>query len=151
MSEGDAGAKLPRERRGAETGEQELRSVFRSTAGGVMTEEVGAVTGELELVTRPTAEGKAVEAYVRYRAAEDLYAVSGSPLRAVRWRPHHAHRADHGASEEPAEHRWIHDRILKALTTPGEIVDGNERAVDLGGDAPLGRGPASSPNAEPEG
>ena len=30
-------------------------STFVSTTGGVMTGEVGAITGELELLTRPTA------------------------------------------------------------------------------------------------
>jgi hypothetical protein len=37
---------------------EELRSPFVSTAGGVMTEEAGAVTGDLELLTR-TSEASA--------------------------------------------------------------------------------------------
>src|SRR5918998_5185210 len=60
------------------TGE-ELRSEFVSTVGGVMTEEAGAVTGDLELLTRP-AEVGALEALVRYAGAEEWYTVSGSPL-----------------------------------------------------------------------
>ena len=42
-----------------------LNSAFVSTAGGVMTEEAGAITGELELLTRVTPDGGAVEAMVR--------------------------------------------------------------------------------------
>ena len=41
------------------SGAEELRSAFASTAGGVMTEEAGAVTGDLELLTRPTPDGVA--------------------------------------------------------------------------------------------
>ena len=66
------------------TGAGELRSAFASTTGGVMTEEAGAITGDLELVTRPTPDGSAVEALVRYAGARELYAVSGSPVRAFR-------------------------------------------------------------------
>lgn len=45
--------------------------MFESTAGGVMTDEVGAVTGDLELLTRPTPDGDAIEALVRYADATD--------------------------------------------------------------------------------
>ncbi len=65
------------------SGAGELRSAFASTAGGVMTEEAGAVTGDLELLTRPTRDGRGVEALVRYAGARELYTVSGSPVRAV--------------------------------------------------------------------
>ena len=61
----------------------ELRSEFLSTAGGVMTEEAGAITGDLELLTRPTPDGDSIEAYVRYAGAQDLYTVLGSLVRAV--------------------------------------------------------------------
>jgi hypothetical protein len=100
----------------------ELRSAFASTAGGVMTEEAGAVTGDLELLTRPTPDGRGVEALVRYAGTRDLYAVSGSPLRA--------------ASESPneEEHRAAHERILGLLTTPGRVDEGgNELPADLHG------------------
>jgi len=43
-----------------------------------MTEEVGAITGELELQTNATPDGT-VEAMVRYAGAQDFYTVSGSP------------------------------------------------------------------------
>jgi hypothetical protein len=96
-------------------------SSLSSTTGGVMTEEVGAITGELELLTRVTPDG-GIEVMVRYAGARDLYTVSGSPLRAVS-----AHR-------DRAEHRAAHERILKSLTTPGRIEGGNEKPVDLLGD-----------------
>lgn len=96
-----------------------LRSAFESTAGGVMTDETGAITGDLELLTRLAPDGKAIEALVRYAGAQELYTVSGSPLR--------------GVSEHPdqVEHQQAHDLILESLTTPGRIAHGNERPVDL--------------------
>jgi hypothetical protein len=86
-----------------------------------MTDEVGAITGKLELQTRATPDGSAVEAMVRYAGARDLYTVSGSPVRAAT------------LSERPGqmEHRAAHERILKTLTTPGRVESGNEKPVDL--------------------
>jgi hypothetical protein len=92
-----------------------------STTGGVMTDEVGAITGELELLTRPTPDGSAVEAMVRYAGAQDLYTVSGSPVRPATLQK----------SFSQAEHRAIHERILETLTTPGARSGGNEMPVDL--------------------
>ena len=93
-------------------------SSFSSTTGGVMTEEVGAITGELELLTR-VLPGGGIEAMVRYAGAKDTYTVSGSPLRAV------------SAPPEKVEHRAAHQHILKTLTTPGRVESGNENPVDL--------------------
>jgi hypothetical protein len=98
-----------------------LISTFVSTKGGVMTEEVGAITGELELLTRPTPEGSAVEATVRYAGAQDLYTVSGSPVRTATL----LERSDQ------AEHHAAHKRIVEVLTTPGAVSGGNEMPVDL--------------------
>jgi hypothetical protein len=104
------------------SGAGELRSAFASTAGGVMTEEAGAVTGDLELLTRPTQDGRGVEALVGYAGARDLYTVSGSPVRAT----------SEGPDEE--EHRVAHGRILGLLTTPGRVDEGgNELPTDLRG------------------
>ena len=88
----------------------EFRSTFTSTTGGVMTEEAGAITGELELLCRPGPDGLHVA--VRYAGADDWYTVSGSPVRA-------------GGEDETPE------RVLRHLRTPGPVVDGNERAVTL--------------------
>lgn len=84
-----------------------------------MTDEVGAITGELELLTRLTPDGSNVEARVRYSGAQDLYTVSGSPVRAVSEHP------------DEAEHRAAHERILQTLTTPGRVEGGTEEPVDL--------------------
>ncbi len=99
-----------------------MSSTFVSTAGGVTTEEAGAITGELELLTRVTPDGGAVEAMVRYAGAQDLYTVSGSPVHAVSERP------------DQVEHRAAHERILEALTTPGRVERGNQMPVDLSDD-----------------
>ena len=94
---------------------EELRSKFASTVGGVMTEEAGAVTGELELLTRPVeADEGRLEALVRYAGAEEWYTVSGSPV---------------GAGDEG--HRAMHEAVLALLTTPGHVEEGNEQPVDL--------------------
>jgi hypothetical protein len=93
-------------------------SSFSSTTGGVMTMEVGAITGELELLTRATPDG-GIEAMVRYSGAQDLYTVSGSPVRGVAEHP------------DQAEHRAAHERILETLMTPGRVESGNEMPVDL--------------------
>ncbi len=97
---------------------EELRSGFVSTVGGVMTEEAGAVTGDLELLTRPAeaGEGGALEALVRYAGAEEWYAVSGSPEAA-----------------DGEDHRALHEAALSRLTTQGPVEDGNELPVDLRG------------------
>ena len=84
-----------------------------------MTDGAGAVTGELELMTRVTPDGRAIEAMVRYAGAQDLYTVSGSPVRDVSER------------RDQVEHRAAHKRILETLTTPGRIEGGNEKPVEL--------------------
>lgn len=96
---------------------EELRSKFASTVGGVMTEEAGAVTGDLELLTHPSeARDSGLEVLVRYAGAKEWYTVSGSPI---------------GADIE--DHRVSHEAVLAWLTTPGRIESGNEQPVDLRG------------------
>jgi hypothetical protein len=90
-----------------------FRSTFTSTVGGVMTEEAGAVTGELEMLCRPEAGGLRIE--VRYAGADEWYTVSGSPV---------------GIQGDGSE---VRDQVLGHLTTPGPVVDGNERPVTLDG------------------
>lgn len=98
---------------GASTGE--MLTSFTSTAGGVMTDEAGAITGDLELLTRPAQNG-GLEALVRYAGAEEWYTVTGSPV------PDPADGGDHAAS---------HEAVLALLTTPGPTQDGNELPVEL--------------------
>lgn len=90
--------------------EEEFRATFTSTTGGVMTDEAGAVTGELELLCRPGAGGLRV--LVRYAGAEEWYTVCGSPVPQT-----------DGAGK----------RVLQHLSTPGPVVDGNEQAATLEG------------------
>ena len=44
-----------------------------------MTDEAGAITGDLELLTHLTPAGNAIEMLVRYAGTWDLYTVAGSP------------------------------------------------------------------------
>jgi hypothetical protein len=84
-----------------------------------MTDEAGAITGELELLTHVTPDGGGIEAMVRYVGTRDLYTVSGSPIHAASGRP------------DQVEYRVAHERILETLTTPGRVESGNEMPVDL--------------------
>lgn len=58
----------------------EIITGFPSTMGGVLTREVGAVTGELILTTRTVPGKDLVEVLVSYVGSDDLYTVAGSPL-----------------------------------------------------------------------
>jgi len=78
-----------------------------------MTVEAGAITGDLELITRPTADGDSIEALVRYAGAHDLYTISGSPVP--------------NANTHEDRHQWI----LEKLTKPGRVERMGERPVDL--------------------
>ncbi len=78
-----------------------------------MTEEAGAVTGDLELLTRPAEDGT-TDVLVRYAEAEEWYTVSGSPVPTNGTDPYTAHEA-----------------VLARLTTPGPVESGNELPVDL--------------------
>jgi hypothetical protein len=95
----------------------EIRSTFAAPTGGVMTEEVGAVTGELELLTRPF-DG-ALQVLVRYAGAKEWYTVEGGPV---------------AASGETAQLLGsLHERVLAHLTEEpaAEAGDASE-----GGNAP---------------
>ncbi|MFD3356859.1 hypothetical protein [Streptomyces fradiae] len=47
--------------------------------GGAMTDEVGVITGELTVATRPLADGRAV-VLVQYKDADEWYTLTGSPV-----------------------------------------------------------------------
>jgi len=53
-------------------------TTFVAPPGGVMTDEVGAVTGELTLRTELTPDG-AVRVLVQYLGAAEWYRVTGAP------------------------------------------------------------------------
>lgn len=91
----------------------EPRSTFTSTAGGVMTDEAGAVTGELDLLCRP--ETGRLHVSVRYAGTKDWYTVSGSPIRT---------QDDLDSTRE---------QLMQRFSEPGPVVGGNEKAVTLEG------------------
>ena len=107
-----------------EAHQSEMRSIITSTIGGVMTEEVGAVTGELEIATHPRARG--IEVTVRYAGADEWYTVEGSPI-----------EPDNDNGLSPPKLRKLHERVVRHLTTPGPIVEGNEQPVSLLGFSPI--------------
>jgi hypothetical protein len=100
-------------------GAGELHHAFDSTEGGVLTVDVGVITGALELLTKPSPAGDGIEAMVRYAGATELYTVEGSPVRSVSETP------------DESEHAAAHERILAHLTTPGPVRGGNEQPLDL--------------------
>ncbi|MEU5696030.1 hypothetical protein [Actinosynnema sp. NPDC020468] len=65
-----------------------ISSPFTAGPGGVMTDEVGVVTGDLELRTSLT-DG-VVRAQVRYEGADEWYAITGGACRVVDARDHPA-------------------------------------------------------------
>ena len=79
----------------------ELSSTFVAAPGGVMTDEVGVITGELELRTRATPSGR-VSVEVRYAGADEWYRVSAADV----------------ALCDPADHRAVHQSLLGVLHRP---------------------------------
>jgi hypothetical protein len=109
--------------------EDEIRSTFASTTGGVMTKEAGAVTGDLEISTR--AEGVSLGVSVRYTGAEEWYTVEGSPISLSNKTP-----------LSPDELSELHRRVLGRLISPGRVVDGNELPVSLASFHPEDQAPS---------
>jgi hypothetical protein len=83
-------------------GGQRFTSDFTPGPGGVMTDEVGVVTGELTLATEIAADG-AVRLRVQYREADEWYEVTNGRLRL----------------EDPAGGRDLHESAVALLTTGG--------------------------------
>ena len=95
----------------------EMRTTFESTTGGVMTAEAGAVTGELELATRPANDGLHVR--VRYAGAEEWYTVEGAPVPLENLDP---------ATSTALN---LHERVVECLKEPGPVVGGNDMPASL--------------------
>ena len=76
-------------------------SLFVAGPGGVMTDEVGVVTGDLELCTELSGDGK-LRALVRYEGAEEWYAVTGGSC----------------ALADPRDHEPVHSLLLGLLNRP---------------------------------
>lgn len=73
-----------------------MKTTTATATQGIMTVEVGAITGDVEIATEDGTEGVVVT--VAYAGARDIYTVEGSP-------------APTGAN---------HDEIVKALTAKSE-------------------------------
>ncbi len=98
--------------------QSKTRSTFTTTTGGVMTVEVGAVSGELEVVMHP--RERTLEVLVRYAGAEEWYTVEDSPI-----------VLENAAVLSSSELCELHDRVVRHLTIPGAIVAGNEEPTSL--------------------
>ncbi len=94
---------------------QRIRSRIQSTIGGVMTEEVGAITGDLEVET--ALAGRHLDVKVAYAGACDWYRVRGAPLIVT----------------TGADLQHLHRLVTERLTTPRSVRGGNEPPVDLAG------------------
>lgn len=78
-----------------------LSSLFVAGPGGVMTDEVGVVTGDLELCTELSDYGE-LRALVRYEGAEEWYAVTGGSC----------------VLADPLDHQQVHSLLLGILNRP---------------------------------
>ena len=78
-----------------------LSSLFVAGPGGVMTDEVGVVTGDLELRTELSDDGK-LRAQVRYEGADEWYAVTGGSC----------------VLADPRDHEPVHSLLLGLLNRP---------------------------------
>ncbi len=79
----------------------EYSSPFTAGPGGVMTEDVGVVTGDLELRTVSTGDGM-IRAEVRYAGAEEWYRLRGGSC----------------ALSEDADHGAVHALLAGVLDWP---------------------------------
>lgn len=76
-------------------------TTFTAPPGGLMTKEVGVVTGELELHTDAAADGTLL-IRVRYAKADEWYTVDGGPF--------HLH--------DPRDHEVLHEVLVSLLHRP---------------------------------
>ncbi|MER7900717.1 hypothetical protein ABTX62_32725 [Streptomyces sp. NPDC096046] len=58
---------------------EQLVSEVKAGPGGAMTDEVGVITGDLTIATRPLADGHAHIA-IQYTDADEWYSLTGSPV-----------------------------------------------------------------------
>ena len=77
-----------------------LTSLFKAGPGGVMTDDVGVITGDLELRTTLTDNAVAVE--VRYAGADEWYRLSAADCRLA----------------DPRDHEPVHHALLGVLNRP---------------------------------
>lgn len=77
-----------------------LTSTFKAGPGGVMTDDVGVITGGLEL--RTTLTDGAVTVEVRYEGADEWYRLSAADCRLA----------------DPKDHEAVHHALLGVLNRP---------------------------------
>lgn len=85
----------------AEVSDTELCSPFTASPGGVMTDDVGVITAELELRTRCTPTGQ-VSVEVRYAGTEEWYRISAADV----------------LLHDPHDHKPVHQALLGVLHRP---------------------------------
>ncbi|GGM47169.1 hypothetical protein GCM10012275_17810 [Longimycelium tulufanense] len=76
-------------------------SEFKAAPGGVMTDEVGVITGDLELRTSHTEDGM-VTVEIRYAGADEWYRISAAEVKL----------------HDPRDHDAIHTALLGVLHRP---------------------------------
>lgn len=79
----------------------ELTSTFNATPDGVMTNEVGVITGEVELHTT-CAEDGTLDLAIRYAGADEWYTVRGQSYRL----------------HDPRDHDVVHRLLVTVLQRP---------------------------------
>jgi hypothetical protein len=77
-----------------------LASLFKAGPGGVMTDDVGVITGDLEL--RTTLTDGAVTVEVRYEGADEWYRLSAADCQLA----------------DPTDHAAVHHALLGVLNRP---------------------------------
>ncbi|WP_052848678.1 hypothetical protein [Streptomyces avicenniae] len=73
-------------------------TVFTAPRGGVMTKEVGVITGELELHTGADEQGT-LTMRIRYAGADEWYTVDGGPFTLY----------------DPRDHEVLHEVVVRLL------------------------------------
>ncbi len=80
----------------------EYSSPFVAGPGGIMTDDVGVITGELELRTVLAEDGVAVRTEVRYEGADEWYALTGGCC----------------ALKDPEDLSAVHELLVGVLNRP---------------------------------
>ena len=97
--------------------EYERAPTIGSAVGGVMTDGVGTITGDLEIATR-LLDARVLDACVRYAGIDEWYTVAGSPV---------------SPDDRSSPAGDLHEHVVEYLTTPGYFVGGNEEPTSLRG------------------
>jgi hypothetical protein len=80
----------------------EYSSPFVAGPGGIMTDEVGVITGDLELRTALAEDGSTVRTEVRYEGADEWYALTGGTC----------------VLKDPEDLSAVHELLVRVLNRP---------------------------------